>query len=47
LVVVNKGAELLVKVPVYNLSLTISLKVEYNKKLNFNPKDIAEFILEI
>jgi len=38
---------LLVKVLVYNLSLTISLRVEYSRELNLNPKDIAKFILEI
>jgi hypothetical protein len=38
---------LLVKVLVYNLSLAISLRVEYSRELNLNPKDIAEFILEI
>ena len=32
---------------IYNLSLTISLGVKYSKKLNFNPKDIAEFVLKI
>jgi hypothetical protein len=37
---------LLVKV-IYNLSLAVSLGVEYSKELNLNPKDIAEFILEI
>ena len=38
---------LLVKVLFYNFSLAISLGIKYIKKLNFNPKDIAEFILEI
>jgi hypothetical protein len=38
---------LLVKVLVYNLSLTISLRVEYGRELNLNPKDIAEFVLKI
>jgi hypothetical protein len=38
---------LLVKVLVYNLSLAISLRVEYSRELNLNPKDIVEFILEI
>ena len=38
---------LLVKILVYNFGLAISLKVKYNKKLNFNPKDITEFVLEI
>jgi hypothetical protein len=27
--------------------LAVSLGVEYSKELNFNPKDTAEFILEI
>ena len=38
---------MLVKILVYNFSLAISLGVKYNKKLNFDPKNIAEFILEI
>ena len=38
---------LLVKVLIYNLSLTVSLRVKHNKKLNLNPKDMTEFILEI
>ena len=38
---------LLVKVLIYNLGLADSLRVKYNKEFNFNPKDIAEFILEI
>ena len=38
---------LLIKVLVYNFSLAVSLGVKYSKKLNFNPKDIAEFVLEI
>jgi hypothetical protein len=38
---------LLVKVLVYNLSLAISLRVEYSRELNLNPKDIVEFILEV
>jgi hypothetical protein len=38
---------LLVKVLVYNLGLAISLRVEYGRELNLNPKDIVEFILEI
>jgi hypothetical protein len=38
---------LLVEVLVYNLGLAISLRVEYSRKLNLNPKDIIEFILEI
>jgi len=46
-VVVDKKAKSLVKVLVYNFSLAISLKIKYNKKFNFNPKDIAEFILKI
>ena len=32
---------------VYNFSLAISLGVECSKELNFNLKDIAEFVLEI
>jgi len=47
LVVVDKGAELLVKVLVYNFGLVISLKIKYSRELNFNPKDITEFILKI
>ena len=35
---------MLVKVPVYNLSLAISLRVEYSRELNLNPKDIVETI---
>jgi hypothetical protein len=38
---------LLVKVLIYNLSLAISLGVKCNRELNLNPKDTAEFILEI
>ena len=38
---------MLVKVLVYNLGLAVSLKVEYSRELNLNPKDIVEFILEI
>ena len=38
---------MLVKVLVYNLGLAVSLRVEYSRELNLNPKDIAEFILEI
>ena len=38
---------MLVKVLVYNLSLTVSLRVEYGRELNLNPKDIVEFILEV
>ena len=38
---------MLIIVLVYNLSLAVSLKVKYSRELNFNPKDIAEFILEI
>jgi len=38
---------LLVEVLIYNLSLAISLKIKYNKKFNFNPKDIVKFILKI
>ena len=38
---------LLVKILIYNLSLAVSLEVKCGKKLNFNFKDIAEFVLEI
>ena len=38
---------MLVKVLVYNLGLTISLRVEYGRELNLNPKDTVKFILEI
>ena len=38
---------MLVKVLVYNLSLAVSLRVEYSRELNLNPKDTAEFILEV
>ena len=38
---------MLVKVLVYNLSLAVSLRVEYSRELNLNPKDIVEFVLEI
>jgi hypothetical protein len=38
---------LLVKVLVYNLGLTISLRVEYGRELNLNSKDIVEFVPEI
>jgi hypothetical protein len=38
---------LLVKVLVYNLGLTISLRVECGRELNLNPKDTVEFVLEI
>ena len=38
---------MLVKVLVYNLSLAISLRVEYSRELNFNLKDLVGFILEI
>jgi len=47
LIVVNKKTELLVKVLVYNFSLAVNLKIKCSKKLNFNSKDIAKFILEI
>ena len=47
LIVANKGVELLVKVLVYNLSLAVSLRVEYSKERNLNPKDVVEFVLEI
>jgi len=39
--------ELLVKVLVYNFSLAISLRIKYNRELDFNPKDIIKLILEI
>ena len=32
---------------VYNLGLAISLRVEYGRELNLNPKDTVEFIPEI
>ena len=38
---------MLVKVLVYNLGLAISLRVEYSRELNLNPKDIVEFVLEV
>ena len=38
---------MLVKVLVYNLGLAVSLKVEYNRELNLNPKNTAEFIPEV
>ena len=38
---------MLVKVLIYNLSLAVNLGVKYSKELNFNLKDIAEFVLEI
>ena len=38
---------MLVKVLVYNLSLAVSLKVEYSKELNLNSKNAAEFVLEV
>jgi hypothetical protein len=38
---------LLVKVLIYNLSLAVSLGVKYSRELNPNPKDMAEFVLEI
>jgi len=38
---------LLVKVLIYNLGLAISLRVKSSRELNFNPKDTAEFILEV
>ena len=47
MVVVNKEAELLVKILIYNLNLAISLRVKYGKKLNFNTKDLTEFILKV
>jgi len=38
---------LLVKVLVYNLGLAVGLRVEYSRELNLNPKDPAEFVLEV
>ena len=38
---------LLIKILIYNFSLAVYLGVKYNKKLNFNFKDMAKFILEI
>jgi len=38
---------LLVKVLVYNFGLAVSLRVECGRELNLNPKDTAEFILEV
>ena len=38
---------MLIKVLIYNFSLAVRLGVKYNKELNFNLKDIVEFILEI
>ena len=38
---------MLVIILVYNLGLAVSLRVEYSRELNLNPKDIVEFILEI
>ena len=38
---------MLIKVLIYNFSLAVHLGVKYSKELNFNPKDTAEFILEI
>ena len=38
---------MLVKVLVYNLGLAVSLRVECGRELNLNPKDIAEFVLEV
>jgi len=38
---------LLVKVLVYNLGLAVSLRVEYSRELNFNPKDAAEYVPEV
>ena len=38
---------MLVIVLVYNLSLAVSLRVEYSRELNLNPKDIVEFVLEV
>ena len=38
---------LLVKVLIYNLGLAVCLGVKYRKELNFNPEDMAEFVLKI
>ena len=38
---------MLVKVLVYNLGLAISLRVEYSRELNLNPKDMVEFNLKV
>ena len=38
---------LLIIILVYNLSLAVNLRVKYSKELNLNPKNMAEFILEI
>ena len=38
---------MLVKVLIYNFSLAVSLGIKYNEELNFNFKDIAEFVLKI
>ena len=38
---------MLVIVLVYNLSLAVSLRVEYSRELNLNPKATVEFILEV
>ena len=38
---------MLVEVLVYNLSLVVSLRVKYNRELNLNLENMAEFILEI
>ena len=37
----------MVKVLVYNLGLAVSLRVECSREFNLNPKDAAEFILEV
>ena len=37
----------MVEVLVHNLGLAVSLRVEYGRELNLNPKDTAEFILEV
>jgi len=39
--------KLLVKVLVYNLGLAVGLRVKYSRELNLNPKDAAEFVLEV
>ena len=38
---------MLVKVLVYNLGLAVGLRVEYGRELNLNPKNVAEFVLEV
>ena len=47
MIVVYKGTYLLIKVLIYKFSLAVYLGVKYSKELNFNPKNTAEFVLEI